>query len=410
MNLKNNYSEQTFCRVCKSNQFEEVISLGNHSLSGVFPKKIDQDLTQGPLTLLKCKGNLGCNLVQLKHNFDHNEMYGENYGYRSGLNSSMVAHLKQKVRYIEEFISLKSEDLIIDIGSNDATTLSLYKNKNLNLFGIDPTGRKFSEFYNKNIKLIPEFFSLENYNKILGNKKSKVITSFSMFYDLDDPIQFVRDIKSVLADDGIWVTEQSYLPSMLKTNSFDTICHEHLEYYSITDIKYIVDQCGLKIVDLSFNDINGGSFSITISHKNSKISEFKNLDSVILDEKYISYDLFVKNTFKLKEELLNLLKNFKRDNIKVAGIGASTKGNVLLQFYGITADLLKYIGEVNEDKFGRYTPGTNIPIIPENEVLESDFDYLLILPWHFRDFFLNNKKFKNKKLIFPLPNVEIINT
>ena len=169
-------------------------------------------------------------------------MYGENYGYRSGLNSSMVAHLKQKVRYIEEFISLKSEDLIIDIGSNDATTLSLYKNKNLNLFGIDPTGRKFSEFYNKNIKLIPEFFSLENYNKILGNKKSKVITSFSMFYDLDDPIQFVRDIKSVLADDGIWVTEQSYLPSMLKTNSFDTICHEHLEYYSITDIKYIVDQ------------------------------------------------------------------------------------------------------------------------------------------------------------------------
>ncbi len=410
MNLKNNYSEQTVCRVCKCNKLEEVISLGNQSLSGVFLKKTNEKLTEGPLTLIKCKGNLGCNLVQLKHNFDHNEMYGENYGYRSGLNSSMVAHLSQKVRYIEEFISLESGDLIIDIGSNDATTLRMYKNEKLNLFGIDPTGKKFSKFYNNNINLIPEYFSLKNYNKVLGDKKSKVITSFSMFYDLDDPIQFVRDIKSVLADDGIWVTEQSYLPSMLKTNSFDTICHEHLEYYSIADIKYIVDQCELKIIDLSFNDVNGGSFSITISHKNSKFSEFTSLDSKILDEKSISYDLFVKNTFKLKEELLTLLKNLKSDNCKVAGIGASTKGNVLLQFYEITADILECIGEVNEDKFGRFTPGTKIPIIPENEVLESDFDYLLILPWHFRDFFLNNKKFKNKKLIFPLPKVEIINT
>ena len=256
------------CRICKNTQLTPILDLGTQMLTGVFPtEKNTQTVTSGPLRLVKCCGEKACGLVQLEHSYDLAEMYGLNYGYRSGLNKSMVDHLHGKIAKILQAIELKSGDLVIDIGSNDSTSLQAYPKNVATLVGIDPTGIKFHQYYPEHIDLIPDFFSADLVTKKYPGRKAKVITSFSMFYDLEDPMAFMQEIAQVLADDGIWVFEQSYMPTMLKTNSFDTVCHEHLEFYALKQIQFMVERAGLHIVDVELNETNGGSFSITVRKK-----------------------------------------------------------------------------------------------------------------------------------------------
>ena len=403
------------CRVCKNTNLISIMNLGNQFLTGKFPKFKNEKVTSGPVELIKCFGDKFCGLVQLKQSYDLSEMYGMNYGYRSGLNKHMVNHLQSKVKKILSSSILKKGDVIIDIGSNDATTLLAYPKNLYSLIGVDPTGKKFLNYYPENIKLITDFFSYQLIKKELGNKKAKVITSFSMFYDLEDPIKFAKDIEQVLDDNGIWIFEQSYLPFMLKTNSFDTICHEHLEFYSLKQIKWILDLAGLKIIDVEFNDINGGSFSIISAKGNSLIKpKTRKIKNILKQEIKLKLDeIKTFNDFKSNvEKNGNLLKLFlldvKKKGGRVCGIGASTKGNVLLQYFKINSSLIESIGEVNKDKYDSFTPGTLIPLLSEDHVLSSNPDYLVILPWHFKNFFLQNSKFRGRKLIFPLPNFEVI--
>jgi NDP-4-keto-2,6-dideoxyhexose 3-C-methyltransferase len=258
------YNSVTQCRICGNTHLEPVLDLGEQMLTGVFPKTVDAQVTSGPLRLVKCTGEDACGLVQLAHSYSLSEMYGENYGYRSGLNASMVRHLHAKVARIQSRIALQSGDLVIDIGSNDSTTLRAYDSAGLTLVGVDPTGIKFKEYYPEHIGLIPDFFSARLVKEQFPGRRARVITSFSMFYDLEAPMDFMRNIYEILADDGIWVFEQSYMPFMLDTNSYDTVCHEHLEFYGLHQIKWMTDRVGLKIVDVEFNDVNGGSFSVTV--------------------------------------------------------------------------------------------------------------------------------------------------
>lgn len=402
------------CRICQNKNLLEVVDLGIQSLTGVFPKKKDFSITQGPLRIVKCVGDDCCGLVQLADSYDLNEMYGENYGYRSGLNASMVKHLKSKVKKILAIAKLQDGDLILDIGSNDGTTLNAYPEV-YRLIGIDPSGLKFKEYYPAYIELIPDFFSAELIKEKVEDKKAKVITSFSMFYDLEEPQKFMEEIEHVLDDEGIWVFEQSYMPFMLEKNSYDTVCQEHLEYYALKQIKWMCDKVGLKIIDVEFNDVNGGSFSIIASKKHSSFHENTEQITKILDyEEKMGLDTlnpwidFVVRTEKTKEDLLCFLTQARQDGKRVLGLGASTKGNVILQYCHITEELLPAVGEVNNDKFGAFTPGTLIPIISEMDVITAKPDYLLILPWHFREFFVSNPKFKGMKLVFPLPNLEIV--
>jgi hypothetical protein len=327
----------------------------------------------------------------------------------------MVKHLHSKVVNILEMNILQKGDLIIDIGSNDATTLLAYPQGEYNLVGIDPTGLKFSEYYPKEIRLIPEFFSADAVAKALGGKKAKVITSFSMFYDLEDPIAFAIEIEGALADDGVWIFEQSYLPAMLRTNSFDTICHEHLEFYAVKQILWIAEKAGLKVLEVDFNDVNGGSFSITCAKVGAKYEpSHDKLNQILSDESLLgldtveAFDAFKVRVEQARNDLMNFLKKAKSEGKRVCGLGASTKGNVLLQYYGIGENLVQVIGEVNSDKFGSFTPGTLIPLVAEDEVLDSNPDYLLVLPWHFRAFFESLPSLKGRKLVFPLPRFEII--
>lgn len=404
------------CRICKNKNLISILNLGKQSLTGVFPKINEPEPSIGELELVKCHGLNACGLIQLSRSFDLNEMYGENYGYRSSLNNTMLIHLRKIVEKIKNIVSLENGDLIVDIGSNDGTTLSFYDEKKYNLVGIDPTAERFKQYYNDNIQIISDFFSNEIVNQNQFNNKAKIITSFAMFYDLEDPIEFAKSISDLIdKKEGLWILEQSYLPSMLSQNAYDTICHEHLEYYSLKQIQWILDNSDMKLINVELTDTNGGSFVIYCSHKESKYKE--NIDKIKsvqnfeanlkLDEKEI-YDIFYKNILKSKDNLINFIREKKQKNEKVCAIGASTKGNVILQFCNISTNDLDYIGEINEEKFGSVTPGTNIPIISEKEVLDSDCRYLLILPWHFKNFFINSKKFKNKTLIFPLPKLEII--
>lgn len=403
------------CRSCGSNEIHEVFDLGVQKLSGTFIDKDLDKITEGPLTLAICKE---CCLVQLKHNYPLNEMYNEGYGYRSGLTQFMREHLEKIAKQGINLAKLSKGDYILDIGSNDGTLLSSYDDSEYHLIGIDPVAKKYLDLYPKNCNVVTDFFSASQYFEIT-NKKAKIITSVSMFYDLEDPTSFVDSIAKVLDENGVWIFEQSYLPAMLKRNSYDTICHEHLEYYSLESINHLINKSGLKLISATQNEVNGGSIRLVATHENSELATTNSAELSWLLEQELnhgvssdeSFERFKVEVIKSKNDLISLLKKLKAEGKKVIGYGASTKGNVILQYCGITAELLPFIGDITPFKDGKFTPGTNIPIISMNKAKELNPDYFLVLPWGFRNDVLIREMelIKNGvKFIFPLPFVEII--
>ena len=408
------------CRICGNTNLDFILSLGEQALTGIFPKNKEDIVPQAPLQLVKCsedESRKTCGLLQLNHSFDMGQLYGDNYGYRSGLNQSMVNHLNSRVKQIEKIVKLCDGDPVIDIGSNDSTLLRSYANRNLQLIGIDPTGKKFKNYYPEDVLLIPDFFSAELVQNRVKDRKVKVVTSIAMFYDLENPVPFMQEIFNILDDDGIWVFEQSYMPGMLESVAYDTICHEHLEYYGLKQIKWMTDIVGFKIIDVELNNVNGGSFCVTVAKKSSNIKSSDKPDLLIKRELDMNlncvspYLEFKKELEKHKEKLLNFLYLEQKKGKTIFGCGASTKGNVILQYCGLSAKEIPFISEVNEDKFGAFTPGTKIPIISEKDARDKNPDYFLVLPWHFKDsIYKREQEFLSKggKLIFPLPDIKIL--
>lgn len=415
-------SEISVCRICGNTHLVSLLDLGQQALTGVFPKSKSEKITSGPLEIVKCISKNGkediCGLVQLKHAFSNEEMYGMNYGYRSGLNQGMVRHLHSIVEEVMKIAKLEKDDLIIDIGSNDSTLLSKYPANIYQLTGIDPTGTKFKKYYPAHIRLIPEFFSAKTVQKHFPSQKAKVISSIAMFYDLEKPLDFVKDVYEILHDEGIWVFEQSYLLLMIQANAYDTVCHEHAEYYALEQIKWMMDKVGFKILDVDLNDTNGGSFRVTVAKKNSShTANQKKINELLENEKKTGlnnltcYQQFAQEVVHHKEQLCKLVNEINQSGKKIFGYGASTKGNVVLQYCGFTEKDIPFIAEVNEDKFGSFTPGTHIPIISEKEARNKKPDYFLVLPWHFKEGIVQREKDYLKsggKLIFPLPKIQII--
>jgi len=404
------------CRLCRGESLRQLLDLGEQSLTGVFPCGGEPDPSKGPLTLVQCAD---CGLVQLRESYDLGELYGDNYGYRSGLNRSMVEHLGNKVAALRRIVEPDPGDLVLDIGCNDGTTLSFYPAGAARLTGFDPSAEKFRAYYRPDISLVVDFFSAERFFKEFGEQaRARIVTSIAMFYDLENPVEFMRQIASVLADDGVWHFEQSYLPLMLETNAYDTVCHEHLEYYGAEQIRRMADEAGLKILSLEMNAINGGSFAVTAAKKTAPhAGDPKGVAAFLEEERTLGldgpapYESFRQRVEAHRRVLRDLLIDLKRQGRLVLGYGASTKGNVILQYCGITPDLLPAIAEVNEYKFGRVTPGTRIPIVSEAEAKAMKPDYFLVLPWHFRDNILEREREYLKsggKMLFPLPRIEII--
>jgi len=414
------YHEINKCRGCGNTALLPILSLGEQALTGVFPKTKSQEVPVGPLELVKCDDRKGdfCGLLQLKHSYESTALYGDGYGYRSSLNKSMVAHLHAKVKRIVDMGVLKSGDLVIDIGSNDGTLLKAYPKEGITFAGIDPSAGGFKKYYPEHIALYPDFFSAKLVKAAFGARKVKVVTSIAMFYDLEEPVEFMRQVHEILDDQGVWVLEQSYMPTMLKRIAYDTICHEHLEYYGLKQIQWMAKHVGFQIVDVELNDINGGSFSVMLS-KNRKANKEQQayIDLLLKQEEEDGlstlkpYETFKQDVFHHRDELKAAVEKIKKEGKTLIGYGASTKGNVILQFCGFTEKDLPCVAEVNQDKFGSFTPGTLLPIVSEEQAKAKNPDYMMVLPWHFKDNIIAREQGYLKSggtLFFPLPRLEMI--
>ena len=402
------------CRICEARELDPVLNLGDQCFTGIFPGNSNDFLASAPLEIVKCSR---CGLVQLHHNFDPQMLYGPTYGYRSGLNKSMVEHLRAKAVWLQKLCSLKPGDAVLDIGSNDGTSLGFYPVEATRV-GFDPSAEKFRNYYQTGVHLVVDFFSAKTFQEKFAGMKAKIVSSIAMFYDLEAPLAFVDQVRDVLAPDGVWHLEQSYLPLMLKANAYDTICHEHLEYYALKQIKWLMDRSGLKIIDVQTNDVNGGSFAVTVAHKDSAFSEATaGIEKFLHEEKALGLDSgiifeqFKQWVMRHREELPAMLQNIQRSGKLALGYGASTKGNVIFQFCNITPKLLPAVLEVNPDKFGCCTPGTKIPIIPEAEGHARQPDYLMVMPWHFKASIVQREAAylqRGGKLLFPLPEIHVV--
>jgi len=330
------------------------------------------------------------------------------------------------VNQIHYWVRLNKNDVVLDIGCNDGTLLKHYsESPKLFKVGLDPAkniaeeGRVFCDAH------AAEYFTKENFFKLSDGKKAKVITAIAMFYDLEDPSSFVKDIVDSLTDDGIFIVQLSYTPLMMKQNAFDNMIHEHLEFYTLASLTYLFDMHGLKIVDVQLNDVNAGSFRVISTKKNNNldaaaiftkdIGQYR-INSFLLNERSLgmselnTFKNFKKRVDKQKKTLMDLLCKLRNEGKKVYGYGASSKGNTLLQYYGITPDLVTAIAERQPQKYGLLAAGSWIPIISEEEMRAAKPDYLLILPWHFIHEFLHREKdflSRGGKFITPLPEVKV---
>ena len=403
------------CKNCKSKKLKKVFKLGKQPISSVFFKKPKKKLKSYSLDLFKCDN---CKLVQFSKLPPLSDMYGQTYGYNTSLSPLMVNHMREKYNSINKNYTKLIKGQILDIGSNDGTFLNFFKNKKkLNLFGIDPSAKKFFQNYKKNTHVIIDFFSkknLFNYFKKnnISNKKFNLITSYAMFYDVEDPNSFCKDIFSLLNKDGLWILEFSYLPLLFRNLTYDQICHEHVMYYSLSTFQKVINKNGLKVVDLSFNEINGGSIEVICAKKNSKYRPKKIVKQTLHEEEKISENIFQllqERVNNVKKSLVEFLKNINAKDI--IGYGASTKGNIVLNHLKLSKRNISYICDANPYKFNRYTPGTNIEIISKKEMRKRNPKYLIVLIWSFRSEVIKQEIDyikKGGKLIFHLPIFHII--
>jgi len=412
----------TKCRVCGHEPLEDILSLGNLCVSDFVDVPGGQEAA-APLDLVLCnKKNGGCGLLQIRHTVSHEAMY-RNYWYRSGINKTMTDELNGIAAKVESLISLKSEDFVIDIGANDGTLLRGYGVSGLNTVGFEPAINLLQYNTQGTTKIINDFFGASLWQKEFGGKKAKAITAIAMFYDLEDPNAFVSDVAQCLDEEGVFIIQMNYLPLMLSQNAFDNICHEHVEYYSLLSLEALLTRHDLEIFDVELNDVNGGSFRTYIRHKGFGASinvdkfAFDRVEKMRGDEKMLGlsgskiYNDFVDRVHQLKEVTVKFIKDEVKKGKRVYVYGASTRGNTLLQFYGLDNRFITAAAERNPDKWGKKTVGTNIPIISEEQARHEKPDYFLVLPWHFLKEFKERERIfleGGGKFIIPLPKFEVV--
>jgi SAM-dependent methyltransferase len=410
------------CRVCGSTSLKPVISLGEQHLQGSFYKEGKEvpPLRKIDCSLVRCdptQDESACGLLQMRQSVPPSVLYSA-YWYRSGTNNTMRAHLAEIAKTASEMVEAEKA-VVLDIGCNDGTLLRSYP-KEFKKFGVDPSDI-VREIKDKDIKAVNDMFPSPELDRLLGKKKLDIVTSIAMFYDLEDPVAFAREIERYLAPEGIWIVEMSYMPTMLEMNSYDTICHEHLEYYSLAVLEKIMERANLKVVRAEQNEINGGSIRCYVAKKDSIAHihpEWRNEIAVMRQKEFDleldtdkPYQHFQDRINVHRDKLLSLLKKLRGEGKKIHIYGASTKGNTILQWCGIDNRIVEYAAERNPDKFGARTIGTDIPIISEDESRKMKPDYYLVLPWHFADEFL---KRESKMLdagvgmIFPLPEIKVV--
>jgi SAM-dependent methyltransferase len=414
---------RTTCRVCDSPHLAPVLSLGAQHIAGAFAEPDGRQPVQRaiPLELVRCdmtQDQNACGLIQTRHTVPGAILY-HSYWYRSGVNRTMTENLHGIAATAERLVGLQPGDLVIDIGCNDGTLLDGYATQGLRYLGFDPSDvTRYA--IEKGYDVVRDFYSYEGLRQRYPDQKAKVVTSIAMFYDLEDPRAFVADVARALAEDGIWVMELHYLPTMLEMNSFDAIVHEHLEYYSLAVIERLIGEAGLETVRAELNDVNGGSIRLFIGRagkldldaedqravQDIRIREFE----LALDSPE-PYERFAASAEKVRDDLSSLCRRLTGEGRTIHVYGASTKGNTILQYANIDHTVIPYAADRNPDKRGSETIATRIPIISEEESREMQPDYYLALPWHFLDEFLERESEfleRGGRFIVPLPQVRIV--
>ena len=412
------------CRLCGSKSLTPILDLGPQMLASAFASKDNQDrlpTRKVPLELVRCNPELdetACGLVQLKHTFPNDIMYTD-YWYASGVNKTMRDALADITSKAVQYVQIVKGDIAVDIGCNDGTLLKSYKNPSLDLVGFDPA-KNFIGAGDEGFIRINNYFNKQSYIAAKGHQKAKIVTSIAMFYDLEDPISFTKDIADILADDGIWVLQMADLPNMLAHNMFDNICHEHTTYYSLAPIEYVFKRCGMKLVDVEMNDVNGSSYRFYIRKStgiDATLDAVKRIAKIRFDEFNMALDTdqpfkkFKDNIERNRNDLLFFINQERAKGKKIFVYGASTKGNVLLQYCGLNQEIIPYAADRNPRKWGTRTLGSNIPIISEEDARAMNPDYFLVLPYHFLDEMkVREKNFIDRggKFIVPVPNVKLI--
>ena len=407
------------CRVCDKNGLEDIISLGTTHLTN-FLENENEQIYSAPLELVLCnKQKGGCGLLQLRHTVPGDLLY-KKFWYMSGVNTTMKMALLDIVKNVEELVKLNANNIVVDIGANDGTLLRCYSNKNIQLVGFEPATNLVKDASVGTTKIINDFFNYEKFQECFGQKKAKIITSIAMFYDLEDPNKFVSDIVKILDRDGIWIIQMNYLATMLENNAFDNIVHEHLEYYSLKSLEYLLEKHNLKIFDVELNQLNGGSIRTYVKHSDCKlfpitdrIEKVKKYEEKIGLDNHDVYHQFATRIQTLKEKTYSFIKNEVNSGKKIYIYGASTRGTILLQFYNLDNKLIKAAADRNPIKWGKKIAGIDIPIISEEQARKENPDYFLILPWYFlTEFVQREKEYLNRggKFIVPLPDFKIIDS
>lgn len=414
---------RTTCRVCKGD-LQDAFSLGDHYVSD-FPLPAQPDGVKAPLELMLCRT---CSLLQLRHTVPADTMY-RNYWYRSGTNSTMREALGDIALAAERLMHLGRGDAVLDIGCNDGTLLGAYRTPELFKIGFDPAENLAPLSRAVANRIFTGFFKSSDYmeDRALRAIRPKVVTSIAMFYDLEDPGQFAADVQAVMDEDGLWIVQMSYLPMMLANNDVGNICHEHLEYYSLRSFEHLLGMHEMEIVDVEINDVNGGSFRLYVRNRKAKpelfgdgtyrsiaadrIERFRKEEVHWRLDEPDTYREFSQWVDRIKSDVAGFIGGQVKMGKRVFVYGASTKGNTILQYFGLDRSLITAAVERNPDKCGRETVGTRIPIVAENDARAARPHYLLVLPWHFlREFMEREKQYLlgGGRFIVPMPHFSLI--
>jgi NDP-4-keto-2,6-dideoxyhexose 3-C-methyltransferase len=403
--MKMETTTRTTCRLCGSSDLHDVFSLGEQYINDfVPPEKVGKGL-RAPLELVMCSH---CSLLQLRHTAPQELLYARYYWYRSGVTDTMRRALRDITEEIESIVTLKPGDVVLDIGANDGTMLASYATPGIRRVGCEPANNLVAMLKQNTEYVMHDFWDYERYMELAsqwGFGKAKVITAIGMFYDLEDPNKFIKDAQRALAEDGIFVAQLMCLAPMIEKNDLGNICHEHLEYYSLDSLRYLFETNGLEMFKIEENDVNGGSYRIFARHyKGTGIS---------FQEKFTLDDIldFAKRIQRNRDCCVKFIKNEVAKGKRVYVYGASTKGNVILQYYGLDSTLITAASERSPEKWGKYTIGSWIPIVSEDEARKAQPDYFLVLPWaFFKEFYEREKEWRSRggQFIVPLPEFQVV--
>jgi len=413
--MTNEYTVINKCRICSNNSVNEILKLEPQYIATTFVTDNENNpmaKIKIPLTLILCKK---CGLVQLKETVRPDLLY-KNYFYRTAINETMKRDLQDVVNYAVENVKTESNDIVVDIGANDCTMVSMYPD-HLKRFGIEPATNIDWSNVSESITIVNDYFSKDIVLKATNYKKAKIISATAMFYDFDDPNVVTKDIKDILHEDGVCVIQVSYLLDTIRDMNFYDVVHEHLEYYSLKSINYLMERNGLKVIDATTNFVNGGSLRVLVTHKDSRRPKSKRYQEILDEEEkwnleeldtYVQYEHKIKDIIKKSREfIVNEIEN----GGTVIGLGASTKGNVLLQICRIGKDLLPYISDRNKEKVGLRTLGTDIEIISEEKARKINPSAMLVIPWNFKEEILSREQNfiqNGGKMLFLMPKPYIV--